>query len=238
MQFSDVPFTPVQVVIGTLVLTLFAMYLLAVATGTPALALGGLLVPVAVRAFILARSARKRRLFGDQLPDNLDVLASGLRAGHSLIGSFAVVVNDAPEPSRTEFQRVIADEALGVSLEDALGGVSQRMKSRDMEQVALVASVQNETGGNAAEVLDRVVESIRERQEVRRLVRTLTAQGRLARWVVSLLPVGLLIAISILNTEYMKSLFTHTSGKILLGFAAVMIIMGSVVIGRIVDIEV
>jgi tight adherence protein B len=237
VQFSDVPFTPVQVVIGTVVLTLFAMYVLSVA-GSPVLALLGLLVPVVVRAFILGRSARKRRLFGDQLPDNLDVLASGLRAGHSLIGSFAVVVDDAPEPSRTEFQRVIADEALGVSLEDALSAVSRRMKSRDMEQVALVASMQNETGGNAAEVLDRVVESIRERQEVRRLVRTLTAQGRLARWVVSLLPVGLLVAISVLNPEYMKPLFTHSSGKMLLGLAAAMIVAGSVVIGRIVDIDV
>ena len=237
VQFSDVPFTPVQVVVGTVVLTLFAMYVLGVA-GAPILALLGLLVPVIVRSLIVARIARKRRLFGDQLPDNLDVLASGLRAGHSLVGSFAVVVDDAPEPSRTAFQRVIADEALGVPLEDALAGLSQRMKNRDLEQVALVASVQNETGGNAAEVLDRVVESIRERQEVRRLVRTLTAQGRLARWVVSLLPVGLLIAISILNTDYMRPLFTHTSGKILLGCAAAMIVLGSVAIGRIVDIKV
>jgi len=237
VEFSDVPFTPVQVVVGTIVLTLFAIYLLAVA-GSPVVAILGLLVPFLVRALILARSARKRRQFGDQLPDNLDVLASGLRAGHSLIGSFAIVVDDAPEPSRTEFQRVIADEALGVSLDDALAAVSKRMKSRDMEQVALVASMQNETGGNAAEVLDRVVESIRERQEVRRLVRTLTAQGRLARWVVSLLPVGLLVAISLLNRDYMKPLFTHTSGKILLGFAAAMIVAGSVVIGRIVDIKV
>ena len=81
------------------------------------------------------------------------------------------------------------------------------MKNRDIEQVALVASVQSETGGNAAEVLDRVTESIRERQELRRLVRTLTAQGRLARWIVSLLPVGLLLVISILNPDYMKPMF-------------------------------
>jgi tight adherence protein B len=237
VQFADSPLPPVQLVFGTVVLTLFAMYVLALAAG-PVLALVGLLVPVAVRALIIARIARKRRLFGDQLPDNLDVLASGLRAGHSLIGSFAVVVHDAPEPSKTEFQRVVADEQLGVSLEDALGGVSTRMKSRDMEQVALVASVQNDTGGNAAEVLDRVTESIRERQEVRRLVRTLTAQGRLARWIVSLLPVGLLVAISVVNTEYMKPLFNHTSGRIALGFAALLILTGSYIIGRIVDIEV
>jgi tight adherence protein B len=236
LQFADVPFPAVQVVFGTAVLTLFAMWVFSKIAGP--LFLLGLLVPLVLRGVIIARMARKRRLFGDQLPDNLDVLASGLRAGHSLVGSLATVVTDAPEPSRSEFQRVVADEQLGIELSDALGALGKRMRSRDMEQVALVAAVQNETGGNAAEVLDRVTESIRDRQELRRLVRTLTAQGRLARWIVSALPVGLLIFISIIDTEYMKPLFTHTSGKIMLVFASLMIISGSVVIGKIVDIKV
>ena len=202
------------------------------------LALCGLLVPVFVRSFVLGKAERKRRQFADQLPDNLDVLASGLRAGHSLTGGLSVVVTNAPEPSRTEFQRVIADEQLGVPLEEALAGVAQRMKSRDMEQVVLVASVQGEAGGKVAEVLDRVTESIRERQEVRRLVRVLTAQGRLARWIVSVLPVGLLIMISLVNKGYMTPLFNHTTGQVALVSAAIMIIAGSIVIGRIVDIKV
>jgi tight adherence protein B len=116
--------------------------------------------------------------------------------------------------------------------------VARRMKSRDIEQVALVASLQRETGGNSAEVLDRVTESIRERAALRRLVRGLTAQGRMSRWVVSALPVGLLLVISLLNPAYMKPLFTHTSGKIMLTFAAVMIVAGSLVIKKIVDIKV
>jgi tight adherence protein B len=87
-------------------------------------------------------------------------------------------------------------------------------------------------------VLDRVTESIRERQEVRRLVRVLTAQGRLARWIVSALPVALLVGISALNKEYMKPLFSHTSGKAALVLAALMIAAGSFAIGKIVDIEV
>jgi tight adherence protein B len=87
-------------------------------------------------------------------------------------------------------------------------------------------------------VLDRVTESIRERQELRRLVRTLTAQGRLARWIVSALPIGLLLMISSINSTYMKPLFTHTSGRVMLAVAAMMVVGGSVVIGRIVDIKV
>src|SRR5262249_45816917 len=144
-------------------------------------------VPLIVRAVIKGRIVRKRKVFANQLADNLDVLASGLRAGHSLVGALSVVVADAAEPSKSEFRRVIADEQLGVPLETALDRVVDRMHNRDLEQVSLVASVQSETGGNAAEVLDRVVESIRERQELRRLIQTLTAQGRLARWIVSLL---------------------------------------------------
>ncbi len=236
LQFADIRIPPVQIVIGTLVLTLFAVWLFMQIE--PILGFIGLATPLIVRGIIVARVARKRRAFGDQLPDNLDVLASGLRAGHSLVGALAVVVSDAAEPSKTEFQRVIADEQLGVPLENALDGVAKRMKNRDVEQVSLVASVQGETGGNAAEVLDRVTESIRERQELRRLVRTLTAQGRLARAVVSLLPVGLLLVISVLNPDYMKPMFSHTGGRIALVFAGLMVLAGSYVIGKIVDIKV
>src|SRR5262249_53186962 len=236
VTFSEIGLTPTQLVFATVVLTGFAMWLLSFIA--PILILAGLLVPLAVRGFVHSRISRKQRRFRRPLPANLDVLASGLRAGHSLVGALSVVVNDAPEPSRTEFQHVIADEQLGVPLDEALGKVAKRMNSRDMEQVVLVASVQGEAGGNVAEVLDRVTESIRERQEVRRLVRVLTAQGRLARWIVSALPVGLLIMISLLNKGYMKPLFTHATGQIALVFAALMIIAGSVVIGRIVDIKV
>jgi tight adherence protein B len=236
LQFADINVPPVQIVIGTLIATIFAIWLLSrIAT---ILAFLGLLTPLIMRGLIVARTARKRRAFGEQLPDNLDVLASGLRAGHSLVGALSVVIADAAEPSKTEFQRVIADEQLGIPLENALDAVAKRMKNRDVEQVALVASVQGETGGNAAEVLDRVTESIRERQELRRLVRTLTAQGRLARIVVSLLPVGLLLAISVLNPGYMKPMFDTTSGRVLLVIAGLMVCTGSWVIGKIVDIKV
>jgi tight adherence protein B len=161
-----------------------------------------------------------------------------MRAGHSLVGALSVVVGDAPEPSKTEFHRVIADEQLGVPLDAALDRVAERMRNRDLEQVALVASVQSETGGNAAEVLDRVTETIRERQELRRLVRTLTAQGRLARWIVSLLPILLLIAIAVISPGYMHPMFTHTSGLVALTVGVFMIVTGSLVIGKLVDIEV
>ena len=237
LELAEIRIPPVQLLVGTLILTLFIIWFLATFVAG-ILGLLGLAVPFAVRGLVLYRIEKKRRLFGEQLPDNLDVVASGLRAGHSLVGGLSLVVNDAAEPSRSEFQRVVADEQLGVPLEDALSVVARRMKSRDVEQVALVSSLQRETGSNAAEVLDRVIENIRERAGLRRLVRSLTAQGRLSRWVVSLLPVGLLLAVSAINPSYMKPLFTHTSGRVVLAIGAVMIVSGSLIIKKIVDIKV
>src|SRR5581483_88823 len=108
--------------------------------------------------------------------DNLEVLAAALRAGQSLVGALSAVVDVSPEPSNSEFRRALAEEQLGVPLEDALGSVVTRMDNSDLDQVALVARLQRETGSNAAEVIERVVETVRSRAELRRLVRTLTAQ--------------------------------------------------------------
>jgi tight adherence protein B len=238
LEIAQIQISPVQIVIWTVLATLTAMWLAAALIGSPVFALVGLGVPFVVRGVIRTKLKRRRRLFEDQLPDNLQVLASAMRAGHSLIGALSVVVDDSPEPSRTEFQRVVADEQLGVPLEDALGTVVRRMDNRDLEQVAVVASLQRETGGNTAEVLDRVTETVRGRADIRRLVRTLTAQGRLARWVVSLLPVGLLLVISLINPEFIAPLFNEPLGRVMLAIAAIMVITGSLVIKKIVDIKV
>jgi tight adherence protein B len=236
LDIAQIRMAPVQLALWTAAGTVLAMWLASVFGGalfTPF----GLVVPVAVRAFIKRKLERRRKLFADQLPDNLQVLASALRAGHSFVGALSVVVDDSPEPSRSELRRVIADEQLGVSLEDALGIVVTRMDNRDLEQVALVAKLQRETGGNTAEVLDRVTETIRERFELRRMVATLTAQGRLSRWIVSFLPVGLLVLITLINPRYMEPLYTTTFGRVLLVVAAVMVVTGSLVIKRIVNIK-
>ena len=238
LEIAGIKISPVQVVLWTVAGTLVAMWLLYTVGGTPLFAVFGLGVPLLVRSILKSKLERQRRLFSEQLPDNLQVLSSALRAGHSLVGALSVVVDDCPPPSRAEFRRVIADEQLGVPLQDAFDVVVRRMASRDLEQVALVAALQQETGGNTAEVLDRVAETVRSRAELRRLVRTLTTQGRMSRWIVSFLPVGLLVLISLINPEYMKPLYTHPTGRILLGFAAVMVIAGSLFIRRIVNIKI
>ena len=112
------------------------------------------------------------------------------------------------------------------------------MASRDMEQLALVAIIQRETGGNTAEIIDRAVETLRERAELRRLAATLTAQGRLSRGIVTALPVFLLAIISLINPDYMTPLFQTAAGRIMLVLAGLLIAAGSLAIKRIVDVQV
>jgi tight adherence protein B len=197
------------------------------------------LIPTLVARWYVARQLRSlRAAFADQLPETLDVVSSALRAGHSLTGALTVAVDGAPEPSRSELGRAMSDEQLGVALDDALRVVAHRMDSRDLMQVALVAQLQREAGTNAAEVIDQVSTNIRNRLELQRLVRTLTAQGRMSRWIVSLLPFLLFIAIFFLNRNYLRPLWETNAGTAALIAAVAMIVAGSLVIKKIVEIEV
>jgi tight adherence protein B len=227
-----------SIAIWTIVGTVAAGWFLLFVSGLKLASVLALVVPIGVRIYTKGRLSRKRRRFSEQLPDNLEVLASALRAGHSLIGSLSVVVSDAPEPSLSEFKRVVADEQLGLNLEDALGAVVYRMDNRDLDQVALVARLQRETGASSAEVLERVVENVRERQDVRRLVRTLTAQGRLSGFVLVGLPVLMLLFMVLFNRAYVSPLFTETLGRVMLMIALVMMTFGWLAIKKIIDIKV
>ena len=238
LELAEIHTSAFRIALWTLAGTLLAMWLIAIVLGSVIFAVFGLGIPLIVRSVIFRKLERRRKLFAEQLPDNLQVLASALRAGHSFVGALSVVIDDADDPSRTEFRRVVADEQLGIQLEDAIRSVVTRMGNEDLEQVALVAALQRQTGGNMAEVLERVTDTIRERFELRRMVQTLTAQGRMSRWIVTALPIGLLIAISLINPDYTKPLFESTGGRLALMVAGVMLIAGSLVIKRIVNIKV
>ena len=237
LALADVPLSASHVAMLTGAGTLLVAFVATAIAGPVGLLLAAA-VPVGVYMFVKSRLQRRRAKFAEQLPDNLQVIASALRAGHSLVGALAVLTEDVEEPSQTEFRRVLADEQVGVPLEDALADVGERMGSRDLAQISVVAALQRETGGNSAEVIDRVTETIRQRFELRRLVKTLTTQGRMSRWVVSLLPVVLFFVINLINPDYMKPLYEHSSGRVLIVVAAAMVFSGSYVIKRIVTIKV
>jgi VWFA-related protein len=198
----------------------------------------GLLAPFVMRFVVSTRLARKRAAFAEQLPDNIDVLAGALRAGHSLVGALHVMVDGAAEPSKEEFRRVMQDEQLGVPIDEAVMVMATRMANEDLEQVALVTRLSREAGGNTAEVLDRVVENIRGKMELRRLVKVLTAQGRLARWILTALPVVLAAWILVINPHWLDPLFQTTFGVISLVMWVVMLLIGSWMLKKITEIVV
>jgi len=198
----------------------------------------GLGAPFVTRFLVTRQVAKKRKAFWEQLPDNLDVLAGAMRTGHSVMGALSVMVDSADEPSKSEFRRVVQDEQLGVQLDDALMVMARRMRSYDAEQVALVMRLQREAGGNTAEVLDRVAEVIRGRMELQRLVDVLTAQARISRWILTGLPIFVLLALSMTGGDYLDPMIGTLVGKIALGVGAVMVLIGSFWIKRIAKLDV
>jgi tight adherence protein B len=238
IDIGRIDMTPVHVLALALLSSLLALFVFSLIGGPLLGVFAALALLIGVYMYVNGRADRVRRQFADQLPDNLEVLAAAMRAGHSLVSGLSNVSEGATEPSRTEFARIVADEQLGSPLEDAIGTVVVRMENRDLDQVALIARLQRETGSSSAEVLDRVVETVRGRAELRRLVKTLTAQGRMSRWVLTMIPVALALLLSVLSPGYLNPMFDHALGRVALFFAAGMVIAGSLVIKKIVNIKV
>jgi tight adherence protein B len=227
-----------QMVLATAIATLAVAAIVWLMTGTPVLAIPMLgLGPAAMLAVVNRRLARQREQFGEQLPSHLQEIASAMRAGHSLVGSLRTIAESAAEPMRIELERVLADEQLGVPLDAALAPMARRMACEDIQQVALVAALHERTGGNMAAVLDQVAEGVRERMELHRELQSLTAQARLSRWVVTLLPPMLLLVISVEDGSYVRPLFHTSTGVLLLLVSFGMVVTGSLVMKAIVNVE-
>jgi VWFA-related protein len=222
----------------TIIGGLAASFVAALALGSPLGLLAGLAAPLVSRAIVKRRVSKTRKAFADQLPDNLEVLAGALRNGHSLVGAMSVTVESAAEPSKSEFRRVLQDEQLGVPMDQSIMVMAHRMRNPDVEQVAIVTRLQREAGGNTAEVLDRVVENVRGRMELMRLVNVLTAQARLSRLVLLALPFGVAIWFSVVNPGWLDPLFDTGIGRLFLVLWVVMVTSGTLIMRKIGKIEV
>lgn len=230
--------SPMGIVGWTLISAIIASLVVAIAFQSLLGLLAGLFIPLVTRFIVKKRVSKKRKAFREQLPDNLDVLAGALRAGHSLVGAMNVMVEGAEEPYKSEFLRVLQDDQLGVPLDDALMVMSRRMDNLDVEQVSIVTRLQREAGGNTAEVLDRVVDNIRGRMELQRLVQVLTAQGRIARYILTAIPVFLLGFFLLVNAPWLAPLWDTTVGNIAMVMWIIMLVGGWFAIKKIVEIEV
>jgi tight adherence protein B len=195
----------------------------------------GGVAPWFVLQYQLGHRAEKLR---EQLPDVLTILASSLRAGHSFLQALDTVSKEIPEPAAGEFVRVVAEVRLGRPVEDALGALADRVGSPDFKWAVLAVNIQREVGGNLAEILDNVSDTLRERAMMRRQIRVLTAEGRLSAWVLAILPFAIALYMFAVNPEYISLLVTTQVGLIMLGTGGVLMVLGILWMRKIVDIDV
>jgi len=192
------------------------------------------------------RSQRSRRLvrFNNQLSDMLSLMVNGLRAGFSTLQSMEAVAKEMPAPISDEFRRVVQEVSLGVSMDKALDNLVRRIPSDDLDLVVTAMKVQREVGGNLAEILDTISHTIRERVRIKGEIRTLTAQMKYSARLLALLPVGLTLAIYLINREYITILTAPESntpfpcGILALVLALILVIVGYFVMDRFTNIEV
>lgn len=201
------------------------------------LLLGGILAATA--RVVLGRKVTTRQTeFLTQLPDTLGLLASSLKAGYGLVQAIDTVVQEAPEPTASEFARALTEIRLGRPLEDALDGMAERLGSEDFAWVVMAINVQNEVGGNLAELLGTVAATLRERVQVQRQIRVLSAEGRLSALVLVLLPVVLGAYMAVVSPDYVGLLFGTFPGRVMVLGAVFFAIIGVFWMRRVVDIDV
>lgn len=190
--------------------------------------------------FLALHMKRKRRLaaFGRQLPEALELIGRALRAGHSLGSGFKLVADEMPPPISIEFERSYEAQNLGVSLEDAIEEMTNRVPNLDLRFFATAVILQRQTGGDLAEILDKIGYIVRERFKIFGQIQALTGEGRLSGVVLLGLPPVLFVTMWYLNPGYSMTLFTDPMGHQMLAGAIIMQIIGALVIRKIVNIKV
>ncbi|HET8625391.1 MAG TPA: type II secretion system F family protein [Gemmatimonadales bacterium] len=183
---------------------------------------------------------RQRRIdaFESSLPDAIDLLGRAIRAGHPLSAGFRMVAEELKDPISTEFQRTFEEQRFGLPFDDAIIAMADRVALIDVRILVTAILIQREVGGNLAEVLDNLASVIRARFTIRRQLRVYTAQGRFSGYTLAVLPIIVGFLIYALNPDYMKLLFTHPIGKLLVLIATLMQITGFLWIRKIIDIEI
>ena len=181
---------------------------------------------------------RRQKAFTTQLGDMLTMVANALRAGFSFMQAFELIAREMDAPIGREVQKVVNEVNIGVDLETALDNMQKRVNSSDFELVVTAVLIQRQVGGNLAQVLDTISDTINDRVRMRREVMTLTAQGRASGVVLAMLPVAVTGIMSTVNPDYLKPLFEDEIGRLCVIGAIVMEIIGYVIINKIVDIKV
>ena len=183
------------------------------------------IVPLAVRFRLNSRVRARRSAFIEQLPNTLQMLSSMLRSGYGLLQSFAAIAEEAEEPTREWFDRVMAESRAGRDLAAALRVLADDVQSADFDWVVSAVEISREVGGDLASTFDTLAETVRERDQLRGQVKALTAEGRLSAYLMLALPPVVVVMSFLVNPEFSKILF-HGIGLILLSLAAMLMVIG------------
>jgi tight adherence protein B len=223
------------VILGGIALACFALGLV---MGQPVVGLLlALMCPVVGRMMLSMLADRRRRAFGGQLDEILQMMAGSLRAGYSLPQAVATISQEAAKPVSAEFARVTNEVRVGRSMMESLNDVAARMRNPDFYWVTQAIGINREVGGNLADVLDNVGKTIRQRSQMKRQVDALAADGRLSAIILMLLPFVVALFLFFLNPTYIMKLFTNPIGWVMLGAGAVMLTVGGLWLMKVINLK-
>ena len=224
----------VALVVGIALVAGFLLYLY---MGIVGLILGLLTPIVGAPRFLRFMANRRNARFGDQLSDALLLMAGSLRSGFGIGQAIDSVAEEMDDPIGAEFGRAVLESRLGRSTEDALASVSNRVQNEDFEWVVDAIRIHHQVGGDLAQILDKVSETIRARNRLRRQISALTAEGRMSGLVLGILPIAMGLLLYASNPDYLDPLFNSTGGLVLLGGGIALLVAGAVWLKKLVDVE-
>ncbi len=222
---------------GAFSLAAFVMIFLVSGNLMATVVVGGILAALPP-VFVNFKAKKRQKAFLAQLPDTLALLAGTLRAGYSLMQGVEAVSQEVDEPMGAELRRVVTESRLGRPLEESLEASAERMHSADFSWAVMAVRIQREVGGNLAELLLTVGDTMTQRERLRRDVAALTAEGKVSAIVLGLLPIGLAGAMFVINPEYISALFTTKAGNVLLGGALLLAGVGFYWMKKTIEIEI
>jgi tight adherence protein B len=188
--------------------------------------------------FLLYKKKKRMNKLYEQLPDTLEFISRALKAGYAFSGSLKLVADEFTDPIGTEFGETLAEINFGVSVQDALKNLANRVDCSEMKYFVVAVSIQRETGGNLTEILDTLAHLIRERFKLQGKIRTLSAEGKFSAIILLALPIFVFITIYFLNPNYITILFIEPAGRIMLISASILMIVGTIVMKKLINIKV
>ncbi|WP_320538355.1 type II secretion system F family protein [Pseudarthrobacter sp. IC2-21] len=232
VRLSQAEFT-VLVIAGAIVGALVGLVI-----GVPFVSFLLVILAPFVGHLVLGFLAGKRRAkFDQQLGDTLQLLSGGLRAGHSILRAIDAAAAESQSPTSEEMRRVITETSLGRDLLDSLTDTSERMQNEDFVWIAQAIQINREVGGNLAEVLDQVNETIRERSEIKGHIKSLAAEGKFSAYILIAMPFGIVLMLMVVNPGYMNSMFTHPLGWGMIAASVILMTIGSLWMRKIIDLK-